>query len=328
MYYVYEFYDVNTNEILYVGKGCGNRYKTRYGRNKLLTEKLNKSACDSRIIKYFDSEKDAFDYEYQRINKLKSEGQCTCNIHCGGAGGSGEYWTDELRKEYSENNVMKNPEQRKRMSKNNPMKNFEVAKRVASQKSRPVIINGIEYSSIKEACEKLHTTTETIRLWCNKGINSNGELCRYKDQEQAIFTDKRYNKGGSKAVIYQGIRYEAIIDLAKALNRGETTIHTWLKRGFSPDGIPCRYEDDTRELVFENRHIKRNKAKAKRVIINGIYYKSCEEASDKLNIPKSTLYSYLNGSKHNPDFICKYDDQQPSQENVSKSILEGSETNR
>ena len=35
MYYVYEWYNVDTGEILYVGKGTGNRYKVKHGRNKL-----------------------------------------------------------------------------------------------------------------------------------------------------------------------------------------------------------------------------------------------------------------------------------------------------
>ena len=327
MYYVYEFYIVDTNEIIYVGKGKGNRYKTTYGRNALLKQKIKDYVCDSRIIKYFESEQEAFEYETERINELKAIGQCTCNIHSGGAGGSGEYWTDELRKEYSEYNVMKDEKQRKRMSEKNPMKNPEVAKKVASKKSKPVIIGNKEYSSVKEASEDLHTDNTTIRLWCKKGINSKGELCRYKDEEQVIFTDKRYNKGGSKPIIFKGKRYEAVIDLCRDINISENTVHEWLRRGFTPQGISVRYENDTRELVFEDRHVKRNKARAKRIIINGITYDSCEDASIKLNIPKPTIYSYLQGRNYNPKYICEYDNQQPSQENSDNSILEGSETN-
>ena len=33
MFYVYEWYNVNTEEIFYVGKGCGNRYKQVSQRN-------------------------------------------------------------------------------------------------------------------------------------------------------------------------------------------------------------------------------------------------------------------------------------------------------
>ena len=32
-FYVYEWYNVETNEIFYVGKGCNNRYKNISDRN-------------------------------------------------------------------------------------------------------------------------------------------------------------------------------------------------------------------------------------------------------------------------------------------------------
>ena len=134
MYYVYEFYIVDTDEIVYVGKGTGRRYKVTSQRNELLTKMLAQNSCESRIVKTFENEKDAFAFEFDYINELKARGQCVCNIHSGGAGGSGEYWTEELRKEYSEKNVMKSPEQRKRMSANNPMKNPEIAKRTNGKK--------------------------------------------------------------------------------------------------------------------------------------------------------------------------------------------------
>lgn len=198
------------------------------------------------------------------------------------------------------------------MSKHNPMKNPEVAKKVAEKKSRKVIINNIEYSSVKAAQEHYQVPYDTIARWCSKGINHYGEKCRFADQQQIEFKDKRYNKGGCKAVVYKEKQYEAIIDLCNDINVSENACREWLKRGFDPQENPCRYLNDTRELVFQNRHVKRNKSRAKSVIINGIKYKSCQEASEKLNIPKSTLYSYLNGSRKNPKYICTYDNQQPS----------------
>ena len=327
MYYVYEFYIIETGEIIYAGKGKGKRYKVKWGRNKLLTEMLNKYNCDSRIIKYFDNEKEAFEYEYWYIKELKDKGQCKCNIHCGGAGGSGEYWTDELRHEYSENNVMKDPKQRERMSQQNPMKNPEIAVRVAKQKQRAVIINNQEFESVKEAMEFYHVCYEVIQRWCKKGINPFGHLCRYKDEEQVEFIGKRYNKGGCKPLQYQGKIYESPLDLAEELSCSPSRIYSWLKRGFNPDGITCRYLDDDRDLVYENRYVIRNLKRAKPIIINNIRYSSCLEASKLLNIPKITLYQYLQGKHFNPNYICKYDNQQPSQENFSNSILEGSTTN-
>lgn len=327
MYYVYEFFIVETNEIIYVGKGTRNRYRVKSNRNQFLTNMLDRFECDSRIVKWFDDEKDAFEYEYNYIKQLKQKGQCVCNIHNGGAGGSGEYWTAELRKEYSDHNVMKSKAQRERMSANNPMKNHDVAKRVATKKSKPVIIGDNEYASVKEASQRLLVSTDTIILWCKKGINYKGEQCRYKNKPQVVFSDQRYNKGSCKAVIYKGIEYECSVDLAKAIGIGKRTAFEWLRRGFDPSGEPCRYKDDKRVLTYENRYLKRNKARAKTIIVNGKTYQSCEEASKILNIPKSTLYSYLQGAKHNPNYICEYGNQQPSQGNFDNSTLEGSTTN-
>lgn len=326
-YYVYEWFIISSGEIFYVGKGSGNRYRVTNGRNKLFNDILSHNKCESRIIQFFENEAEAFRFEDERIQELKALGQCSCNLHSGGAGGSGEYWTPVLREEYSLTNVMKRPEQRLRMSTNNPMKNSEIAKQVSAQKKRPVIINNIEYDSIKTACEKYNVPSDTMINWCHRGINYYGEQCRYKDEDQPIFTGKRYNKGGSKAVIYKDKIYEAVIDLCHDIGISQRACSEWLKRGFDPNGEPCRYVGDKKEYTYENRYVLRNKRRAKPIIVNGIKYSSCQEAAKILNKPKSTLYSYLNGTKNNPNYICTYDNQQPSQENSENSILEGSTTN-
>lgn len=308
MYYVYEFFIVDTGEIIYAGKGKGRRYKVQSQRNELLTQALKKYKCESRIVKEFETEKDAFEFEFSYIKELKAKGQCVCNIHSGGAGGSGEYWTDELRAEYSQNNVMKSQSQRKRMSDNNPMKNPEIARKTNAKKKKPVIIGDAEYESVTIAANKLGVAVDSVILWCRKGINAKGDKCHYKNEAQVEFQGKRYNKGGCRALTYKGKHYESPIDLAEELGCSTSRIYSWVKRGFSPDGEPCRYDDDERELSFENRFIKRNKARAKRIIVNGVVYQSCHEASIELGIPKTTLYSYLQKAKYNPKWICEYYD--------------------
>lgn len=326
MYYVYEWYIVKTGEIIYVGKGTRHRYKVRK-HNKLFNEMIKRFECESRIVKEFETEKEAFDFEYIRINELREQKQCVCNIRDGGYGGTVDWWTDDLRRQYSEKNVMKSEEQRKRMSEHNPMKDKKIAEKTNSKKRKAVIIGNKEYSSVHDARESLGVCSETIASWCNKGINQKGEKCRYKNSPQKIFTDKRYNKGGSKPVIFKNIRYECVKDFAMETGISETTAHVWLTRGFNPKGEPCRYENDTRNLVFVDKHVARNKARAKSVIINNIEYKSCEDASKALNIPKSTLYSYLQREKRNKKYICRYGNQQPSRGNANNSTTEGSTTN-
>lgn len=310
MYYVYEFFIVETGEIIYAGKGTGRRYKVVSQRNKLLKKMLKEYKCDSRIVKEFDEEKDAFIFEYEYIKELKKQGQCVCNIHSGGAGGSGEFWTDELRREYSENNVMKDPAQRRRFSEKNPMKDPEIAERVNGRKRRAVIIGNKEYKSVAEACKSLGVAQDSIILWCKKGINGKGELCRYKDEEQVIYTGKRYNKGSCRPITYKGKHYESPIDLAEELGCSKSRIYSWVKRGFSPDGEPCRYDDDDRDLSFENRHVKRNIERSRRVIVNDVVYRSSVEACNTLGIPKTTLNSYLKKRRFNPKYNCRYEDEE------------------
>ena len=172
MFYVYEWYIKETGEIIYVGKGCKNRYKVRK-HNRLFNEMIKRYDCESRIVKRFDSEKEAFEYEFERVFQLKCIGQCVCNINKGGAGGVTNWWTDEKREQYSKNNVMKSKEQRKRMILNNPMKDKKTSERVSLKKSRGVIIGEDKFNSIKSAQEHFGVSYDTIKKWCKKGISSN-----------------------------------------------------------------------------------------------------------------------------------------------------------
>ena len=182
MFYVYEWYIKETDEIIYVGKGCGNRYKVRK-HNQFFNEMIKRVDCESRVIKHFESEQEAFDYEYIRIRELKDKGQCVCNIYEGGKGGTQSWWTDDLREKYSKNNVMKSENQRMRMRTNNPMSNPKVAEKANGQKRRKVMIGENTYNSIKDAKEQLGISYSNIITWSKKGITPNGEICFIEPQK-------------------------------------------------------------------------------------------------------------------------------------------------
>lgn len=302
MFYVYEWYVVDTGEVIYVGKGTRNRFKVKR-HNRFFDDFIRRVECDSRIVKEFESEQDAFKYEFDYVNEMKSKGQCVCNIYKGGCGGSTSWWTEEIRQWYSENNAMKSGEQRKRMSEKNPMKDPAVAKRVSQKKSRAVIINGKEYASVKDAMESYGVCYDTIASWCRKGINYRGEICRFKDSEQAVFTDKRYNKGGCKAVVYLGKRYESVKDCAKDIGVTEGAVNHWLKRGYDIKGNICRYEGDNKDYEYVYPFKGKSPSQVK---INGIVFNSVEEASKHFGVAKTTLYSYLQGRRKGTRFICEY----------------------
>lgn len=325
MYYVYEWFAIKTGEVFYVGKGTGRRFKVR-NHNKFFNDFIKRNECDSRILKEFENEMDAFSYEHERVAELKAIGQCVCNIYEGGAGGTTSWWDEKRREEYSRTNVMKSEAQRERMREKNPMKDKKTATIVGKKKSRPVIIGEREYSSVKNAMGEYNVTSETIKHWCEKGINQQGELCRYKDEPQKIPPQGRYNKGGCRAIIYDGKRYESAVDVSQMLGVSKSSVFNWAQRGFTPNGVQCQYEDERRNLKFEKHDSGWKKKKP--IIVNGIRYESKADAEKKLGLKPGYLAPYLNGTRKNKKYICKYDNQQPSRGNPINSTPEGSTTNR
>lgn len=85
-YYVYEWFDLDNGDVFYVGKGRGDRYQKSKRRNDLFDAYVSGHNCDVRIVKRFDSECDAFQFEHESIEKYKSVGQCYANIAPGGRG--------------------------------------------------------------------------------------------------------------------------------------------------------------------------------------------------------------------------------------------------
>ena len=324
MFYVYEWFIKETNEVFYVGKGCHRRYKVRK-HNYLFNYILKNNDCDSRIVKTFDSEQEAFNYEYEHINELWSIGQCKANIYKGGLGGTVNWWTQEMRDKYSKENVMKSEKQRERMSKYNPMKNKNIILKVKEFTTRKVIINNIKYNSVKEAKDTYNVAFATIKKWCTKGINPYGELCRYEDEEQKIYTYKRYCKGSCKEIIYKDKKYESPLDIAKEFNINKSTVYYWASKGFDNKGNICKYVNDKRELIFKK--FINGEQNMKPIKVNGIIYKSKADAEKKLGLCKGYLAPYIAGTRRNKKYICEYVNQQPSHTNSDKSSVDGSTTN-
>lgn len=85
-FYVYEWFNTDTDEVFYVGKGSGNRYKIKNGRNKYFLNYCNKYKCKSRKIKEGLTEEEAFELEIKTIREYRLIGQCQCNLSNGGEG--------------------------------------------------------------------------------------------------------------------------------------------------------------------------------------------------------------------------------------------------
>lgn len=238
-FYVYEWYNIDTNEVFYVGKGCEKRYLNIKNRNKLFLDYYENNNCDVRIVKFFENEEDAFLYESYLIDIYKNKGQAQCCIASGGYGGYSIVWTDELKKYWSENNPMKDEKQRQRMKDNNPMKNEDIAKKNGEKHKRPVIINNIKYNGLIDAAKALNVTTNTILNWCKRGYNTQGEPCRYADEEQKDFTKKTTC---SKEVIVDGKLFPSVRAACDFLGIKDTSpMVRALKANRTYKGHNCKY---------------------------------------------------------------------------------------
>ncbi len=189
MFYVYEWYIIDTNEIIYVGKGSKKRYLSKQ-HNTTFKEFIKRFNCKSRIIEYFEDEQDAYKREYDRINELRLIGQCVCNKRIGGYGGGSSIdkkttrWTLEEREKYSRNNVMKSENQRNRMRINNPMHNKKYAIKNGKAHKKPIIINDTEYEGIVDVIKKYKVYDNAVRYWIKRGYTNKNETIRYKYDNQ------------------------------------------------------------------------------------------------------------------------------------------------
>ncbi|EPY2277986.1 hypothetical protein ACXAT3_002738 [Clostridium sporogenes] len=99
-FYVYEWYNVDSKEVFYVGKGKNKRYKNTTKRNQYFKNYYNKYECDVRKVKENLTEKEAFNYEIKLIKKYRNISQCRCNLTNGGEGATFPEgsWNDLFRK--------------------------------------------------------------------------------------------------------------------------------------------------------------------------------------------------------------------------------------
>lgn len=240
-FYVYEWYNIKTNEVFYVGKGSGKRYLDKKHRNKAFLDYIENNEVSSRIVKYFDDEKESFQYEQKLTDEYRTQGQCQCNLIDGGYGGYSSVWTDEARQYWSEHNPMKTEEQRERMKNNNPMKNPEIAKKNGELRKRPVIINGVRYAGTIDAATELGVWTNTVLNWCKRGYDTNGNPCRYEDEEQKKYVFKKTN---SKAVLLGDVIYPSLRAAAASVGATDTSpLCRALKTHKTYYGMKCEYVD-------------------------------------------------------------------------------------
>ena len=240
MYYVYEWYIEETGEIIYVGKGTRNRYKARK-HNNFFNDMITRFRCSSRIVREFETEEEAFNYEYDRINEFKAKGQCVCNLANGGYGGNTKWWTDERRQWYSEHNAMKSEIQRKRMSVNNPMKNRDVVARVVEKKKRKVCVENRTYDSLLEVSKAYNVSPQLFLYWIERGYTNRQERCFYYGETPTEIKILGHGNTAKIMVLVDGIRYNSIREAAAAIGCNGSYLSKALRKNKPVKGHTCSY---------------------------------------------------------------------------------------
>lgn len=86
MFYVYEWFIVDTLEVFYVGKGTGIRRFELHNRSKYFMSVYKKYRCAVRIVHQYLTNEESCLLEIERIAEMKAKGQARCNFTNGGTG--------------------------------------------------------------------------------------------------------------------------------------------------------------------------------------------------------------------------------------------------
>lgn len=196
IYYVYEYYIVDTDEVIYVGKGKDKRYKDTKHRNKFFKDMYSTHNCYVRIIYNNLSETEAFEKEKQLIELYKNtkpEYRLT-NQTDGGEGISGYKHTEEYKLKYSkmlkgENNPNYNNKWSDEQKRNLSIKRKinKKSKGINNPKSKSVmcIETGKIYEYMRLAIEEYKMETDGLL-----SIALDHEYRTAKDLHWVTITDK------------------------------------------------------------------------------------------------------------------------------------------
>lgn len=99
-FYVYEWYNKDTGEVFYVGKGSGYRHKSTKNRSLYFIRYYNKYNCDVRKVYENLTESESFEKEVELIKHYKSLNLAKCNFTVGGEGNRIDFPSRSAKKLY------------------------------------------------------------------------------------------------------------------------------------------------------------------------------------------------------------------------------------
>lgn len=230
-YYVYAWYIKETEEVFYVGKGTGKRYKTRKRENPLFMRIINKYECDVKILKDNMTEKEAFEYEIKMIAYYRSVSTKMANFLDGGENPpklTGIPKSEEWKKKVREANKIfhkNNPDVSKRQSEN--FKAFlqtEEGKKFA-EKSKKARSTEEFKKKQSEICRKANNTEEYLKRQSEIVKNM------WKSEE---YKDAHMGKNNGRA---QGVEQYSLE--GELLNIYETITEASIKTNVCASKISC-----------------------------------------------------------------------------------------
>jgi predicted GIY-YIG superfamily endonuclease len=97
MFYVYQHLRLDNNKPFYIGKGCKDRAWRKKRNNIGWNNIANKVGFKVEILKYFDDENQAIEYEHQLINIYREQKLELINQTKYSSGGTKWSYTDEIK---------------------------------------------------------------------------------------------------------------------------------------------------------------------------------------------------------------------------------------
>lgn len=101
MFYVYQHLRLDNNKPFYIGKGCKDRAWRKKRNNIGWNNITNKIGFKVEILKYFDDENQAIEYEHQLINTYREQKIELVNQTKHSSGGTKWSYTDEIKNKQS-----------------------------------------------------------------------------------------------------------------------------------------------------------------------------------------------------------------------------------
>ena len=316
-YYVYEWFIVDTDEVFYVGKGTGKRYKTKKRENQYFMKMLNSHECDSRIVFNNLSEKEAFELEIVMIAMHRYYGARLTNVQDGGENPPVQYGPkSELQKAHMSEAMRRfyenHPEEKEKQSEK--MKEFFKTEEGVEFRRRSVEAKKTDKYR-KECSARVQGFCKTTEY--RKKV-SDGLIAYYKEHDSALLGGNNHRAQGVAQYSIDGklIRtYKTITEASNETGATQSKITAVAKgRRKTAGGYVWKYTNDRHNPGRKTHAYDVSKDKNAKPVIqcdkNGNEiktYPSVAEAARINGFERTNIFANLSGrTKSAYGFTWKY----------------------